>query len=1464
MSRRVSSLRWVAGGLMATLAAGLFWQATFAQKAADKPAAEEPKQPTTTEILGGENRYLTFVSTDKAIYKPGDTIYMRAVMLHHATREPLQQGISFGAQIDIAGPKGDTVAGGWVEGEDSVLGYKWEIPAEQPGGEYTIKLKHMGAGHAPAERKFDIRAYRAPRLKSQIKFLRDGYGPGDEVVATLHTERAEGGVPAGAAVTVIARVDGDEVFRGPSSVDAKGDCQARFALPGDIRRGEGTLAMVIEDGGVVETASKTIPILLQTVDLTMYPEGGDLVAGLPTRVYFEAFTPAKKPADLAGVVIDGAGAEIAQFRSEHDGRGRFAMTPKAGEKYLLKITEPAGIRTQYPLPEVKASGVVLSSQANVIAADAKPSFTLGATAEGEYTLVLRQRDIELARQSIELTAGQTKDVALELKKDAENEAGREAELDLGRDPAGVLIATVYDAAGKPVAERLVYRQPSKSLQITITPNQPQYTPGGKAKVTVETRDASGKPVSAVVGLTVTDDSVLEMIDKRDQAPRLPVMVFLEGEVKELADAHVYLDPENEKAPLAVDLLLGTQGWRRFALVDTAKFLAGHGDKGRRVLALTMVSPREQATLMGGFGGGGPKAMRFRGVMPAMANRIEEKADPAEAFQNGAEGDAVDAAAPPRAPVPGPVPDAAVAPVAEQPPANDPQPAGEPVANDGARKLREANQAAGAAAPRAFDAKRRAAKPQDIGQAEQLEERRELGRALQAAELAQEADMLIAADRPALVPQRNDFTVVRVYAHQVRADRQPGERTDFTETLFWHAGLRTDADGKAEFEFGLNDSVSSFRIFADAYAASGAIGSKARQIDSVEPFYLEPKLPLEVTSGDLIRVPVGVVNATPAPLEAAFGAKAHTSLSITSSLPKFALPGDGRIRRMVDVQVGPHNGEAEFVLTANALPYSDKVTRTLKVVPRGFPILIGRGGLIGPGDTATHEISIPEEFVPGSVNARVLVYPTPLASMNEALEGLIREPYGCFEQTSSTTYPLVMAQQYFMSHQGVDPSLVERSSLILETAYQRLTGFECKNGGYEWFGNDPGHDALTAYGLLEFTDMAKVRHVDDNMLRRTRDWLLTQRDGKGGYARKTHTLHTWLADPECASTYDTWALLSAGVDADLSKEVEFARSAGESTDNTYVMALAANVLVLAGDKEGEEHLLDKLAGKQADDGSLEGATTSVVGSGGEALKIETTALAVTAWLNNPGYVSQVEKGIQYLAETCKAGRFGSTQSTVLALRAIVAYDASRAKPKSPGSLELLVDGQVVGEPVSFTAETEGAIELPALAELLTAGEHKVQLRMTDGSQMPYSVAVDFHSLKPDTSADCKLHLEVSLRDAKIDEGAVTEAEVAIINRTGEDVPTPTAIIGIPGGLEVRHDQLKELVKAGKIAAYEVKGREVVLYWRVLSAEQRVDLPLSLVAAVPGNYTAPASRAYLYYTDEHKHWVDGLAVEITPVE
>jgi hypothetical protein len=289
-------------------------------------------------------------------------------------------------------------------------------------------------------------------------------------------------------------------------------------------------------------------------------------------------------------------------------------------------------------------------------------------------------------------------------------------------------------------------------------------------------------------------------------------------------------------------------------------------------------------------------------------------------------------------------------------------------------------------------------------------------------------------------------------------------------------------------------------------------------------------------------------------------------------------------------------------------------------------------------------------------------------------------------------------------------------------------------------------------------------------------------------------------------------------------------------------------------------MDRLAAKQKVDGSVAGIKSSIVGSEGESLEVEGTALATLAWLREPAYVGNVEKGIKFLADSCKAGRYGSTQATVLALRAIVKYDKQRARPKAPGKVRVYVDGQSIGDWVAFNKSTEGAVKLPDLSESLPAGEHKLELRMEGGSAMPYSLAVKYNALTPVSDKDCKLDLNVKMASSKLAEGSATEANVTVINTTANAIPSPVAIIGLPGGLEPRHDQLKELVKKSTIAAYEVLGREVVLYWRDLPANAKIEVPLSLIAAIPGTYTGPASRAYQYYTDEHKRWVEGLKVEI----
>jgi uncharacterized protein YfaS (alpha-2-macroglobulin family) len=382
-----------------------------------------------------------------------------------------------------------------------------------------------------------------------------------------------------------------------------------------------------------------------------------------------------------------------------------------------------------------------------------------------------------------------------------------------------------------------------------------------------------------------------------------------------------------------------------------------------------------------------------------------------------------------------------------------------------------------------------------------------------------------------------------------------------------------------------------------------------------------------------------------------------------------------------------------------------------------------------------------------------------------------------------------------------------------------------------------------------------------MIDRTRTWLISREDGKGGFKRNAAQIDSFGGAPELTTNaYIVWALLQAG-QTNLDREVAAVAGASKTSADSYVLALAANICQFAKDADNAKFFMNALAKRQTKDGSVDGAVTSITRSGGQALAIETTALATLAWMKDKDFAANNLNAMKFLADSCKAGRFGSTQSTILALKAIVANDQANAHPTADGSLALFIDNKPFGQPLTFTKDSKGALTFDSFASNLTPGPHTIDLRMTDGSEMPFSLGVEFNSITPATDKQCKLDLLTVLKDAQIVEGGITETRVEVANNSPKDAATPVAIVGIPGGLEVRHDQLKELVKAGKVDAYEVNGREVVLYWRQIKSGTKKELSISLTAAVPGTYTAPASRTYEYYTDEFKQWAEGATVKIT---
>jgi hypothetical protein len=110
--------------------------------------------------------------------------------------------------------------------------------------------------------------------------------------------------------------------------------------------------------------------------------------------------------------------------------------------------------------------------------------------------------------------------------------------------------------------------------------------------------------------------------------------------------------------------------------------------------------------------------------------------------------------------------------------------------------------------------------------------------------------------------------------------------------------------------------------------------------------------------------------------------------------------------------------------------------------------------------------------------------------------------------------------------------------------------------------------------------------------------------------------------------------------------------------------------------------------------------------------------------------------------------------------------------------------------------------------------------------------------------------MSISNAKI--GQTVRVTSVLTNKTESGLPMTLAIIGLPAGLTPQPWQLKELQEKKIVDFYEVMGSNVVFYYRQMKPSEQKTINLDCKAEIAGTFIPPASRAYLYYTNEDKIW------------
>ncbi|HEY4787270.1 MAG TPA: hypothetical protein VIH57_14525, partial [Bacteroidales bacterium] len=239
---------------------------------------------------------------------------------------------------------------------------------------------------------------------------------------------------------------------------------------------------------------------------------------------------------------------------------------------------------------------------------------------------------------------------------------------------------------------------------------------------------------------------------------------------------------------------------------------------------------------------------------------------------------------------------------------------------------------------------------------------------------------------------------------------------------------------------------------------------------------------------------------------------------------------------------------------------------------------------------------------------------------------------------------------------------------------------------------------------------------------------------------------------------------------------------------------------------------------------------------------------------------VNKNISYLVSSRSYGGFGSTQGTILALKALKEYAKFMKQTADDGTIEIFLNGQQAAR-YSYRKGDKGKISLTGLEKYMQEGQNTFSIRYLETDHpLSYTFDAQWTSLTPKTDDGCKVDLVTSLNTHSSKIGEIVRLSVKLQNKTDKGLPMTMAVIGIPSGLSLQPWQLKEMQEKQKFDFYEVRKNYLVLYYRQMIPNELRELNFDLKAEIAGTYQAPASSGYLYYTNEFKKWVDGETIKI----
>ena len=461
----------------------------------------------------------------------------------------------------------------------------------------------------------------------------------------------------------------------------------------------------------------------------------------------------------------------------------------------------------------------------------------------------------------------------------------------------------------------------------------------------------------------------------------------------------------------------------------------------------------------------------------------------------------------------------------------------------------------------------------------------------------------------------------------------------------------------------------------------------------------------------------------------------------------------------------------------------------------------------------------------------------------------------------------MVVDYLKRARRASPEIMLKAEKLIDTGYQKILTFERPGGGFDWWGSGPPLVWLTAYGMQQLAATAKVREIDQSVLVRARQFLHSKQSADGSWKviGDTHSeTISYVETPGLALTaYVAWSLAESGYnDQSVKKALEYLKKQRQrAAGNVYVLSLMANAFAFAAPQDPTlvEIFAELKRLKQEQDEKVWWTCTGKTATCayGSAANVETTAMIAYAQIKAKKDINVAQKAIRYIvSKKSGSGTWGSTQATILALKALIASEAVQSSG-GKANVEIELAGKKITN-VAIDDDNRDVMRVIDLSNYCQQGQHPLRLKVQGNANIMYQVLTRYYLPDEPIVKEQPIAIDVHYDRRTLAKDDTIMATATMHYRGA----TPTFMVivdlGIPPGFSIDRGDFAELLGDGKIERYSITSQQVTLYLGRVEPGQQFSVRYQLKAKYPLRVTAPKSTAYEYYSPDVR--ADSKPVEL----